>query len=74
MDPKGRIVGSVGKAIRGTKIRINAETSNIEIKSDSLFGGYWKNPEKTKEDFTDDGYFVTGDMGEIDDSGLYGFP
>ncbi|PAV61792.1 hypothetical protein WR25_22403 isoform C [Diploscapter pachys] len=69
MDPKGRIVGSVGKAIRGTKIRIDAETSNIEIKSDSLFGGYWKNPEKTREDFTDDGYFITGDMGEIDDAG-----
>lgn len=41
----------------------------IECKSPSLFKGYWKLPEKTKSEFTEDGFFITGDMGEFDDQG-----
>uniref|UniRef100_A0A0N5BJM2 AMP-binding domain-containing protein n=1 Tax=Strongyloides papillosus TaxID=174720 RepID=A0A0N5BJM2_STREA len=63
-----RIPGSVGVPLPGTKIRIN-DNNVVEVKSDSLFKGYWKNPEKTKKEFTDDGYFITGDMGMINDNG-----
>lgn len=41
----------------------------IEVKSPSVFKGYWKLPEKTKSEFTNDGFFITGDMGEIDEKG-----
>uniref|UniRef100_A0A914NMU5 Long-chain-fatty-acid--CoA ligase n=2 Tax=Meloidogyne TaxID=189290 RepID=A0A914NMU5_MELIC len=49
-------------------VRINKE-GVIEVKSPSLFKGYLNLPEKTKQEFTDDGYFITGDMGEKDDKG-----
>uniref|UniRef100_A0A915LWP1 Uncharacterized protein n=1 Tax=Meloidogyne javanica TaxID=6303 RepID=A0A915LWP1_MELJA len=65
-----RIAGSVGKAAKGVEVwvRINKE-GVIEVKSPSLFKGYLNLPEKTKQEFTDDGYFITGDMGEKDDKG-----
>nr|CAD2206553.1 unnamed protein product [Meloidogyne enterolobii] len=63
-----RIAGSVGKAAKGVDVRINKE-GVIEVKSPSLFKGYLNLPEKTKQEFTDDGYFITGDMGEKDDKG-----
>ncbi|KAL7075642.1 hypothetical protein ACQ4LE_005256 [Meloidogyne hapla] len=62
-----RIAGSVGKAAKGVEVRINKGV--IEVKSPSLFKGYLNLPEKTKQEFTDDGYFITGDMGEKDDKG-----
>jgi acyl-CoA synthetase (AMP-forming)/AMP-acid ligase II len=42
----------------------------IEVKSPSLFKGYLNLPEKTKAEFTADGFFITGDMGEIDEKGI----
>ena len=45
------------------------EIGIIEVKGDNVTSGYWRNPEKTAESFTPDGYFITGDMGMIDDSG-----
>ena len=41
----------------------------IEVKGPNVFKGYWRMPEKTKEEFRADGFFVTGDMGRIDDEG-----
>lgn len=41
----------------------------IEVKSPSNFKGYLNLPEKTKQEFTADGFFITGDMGEIDENG-----
>lgn len=41
----------------------------IEVKSPSLFKGYLNLPEKTKQEFTSDGFFITGDMGEMDEKG-----
>ena len=45
------------------------EIGDIQSKSDSTFLSYWRNPEKTKEDFTGDGFLRTGDQGFIDDDG-----
>uniref|UniRef100_A0A0N4Z4N9 AMP-binding domain-containing protein n=1 Tax=Parastrongyloides trichosuri TaxID=131310 RepID=A0A0N4Z4N9_PARTI len=63
-----KIPGSVGIPLPETKIRINKDNV-VEVKSNSLFKGYWKNPEKTKAEFTNDGYFITGDMGKIEENG-----
>jgi malonyl-CoA/methylmalonyl-CoA synthetase len=43
----------------------------IEVKGPSVFKGYWKLPEKTAKEFTSDGYFQTGDVGEVDEKGYY---
>ncbi|KAK5980074.1 Ribophorin II [Trichostrongylus colubriformis] len=51
------------------KLRINA-AGGVEIKGSSLFAGYWKKPEKTAQDFTDDKYFITGDLGAVDEDGF----
>ncbi|EYC31886.1 hypothetical protein Y032_0003g1287 [Ancylostoma ceylanicum] len=61
--------GCVGMPIGDTKLRINKE-GGIEIQSSSLFSGYWKNPAKTAQEFTQDKYFITGDIGAIDEDGF----
>src|ERR1043166_6130145 len=68
-----RIPGSVGLPLPGVSVRIvdgdaracGPETIGaIEVKGPNVFGGYWRMPEKMREEFTADGYFKTGDMGE----------
>jgi len=41
----------------------------IEVKGPNVFKGYWRMPEKTKSEFRDDGFFITGDLGKIDERG-----
>ncbi len=41
----------------------------IEVKGPNVFKGYWRMPEKTKAEFRDDGFFITGDLGKIDADG-----
>uniref|UniRef100_A0A914BZN3 Uncharacterized protein n=1 Tax=Acrobeloides nanus TaxID=290746 RepID=A0A914BZN3_9BILA len=60
--------GSVGVPVPGCQVRIS-DNGIIECKSTSLFKGYWKLPEKTKKEFTEDGFFVTGDVGKFDEDG-----
>ncbi|PIO74703.1 hypothetical protein TELCIR_03276 [Teladorsagia circumcincta] len=50
-------------------VRIN-EAGGIEIQGSSLFAGYWKNPTKTAQEFTADKYFITGDLGAVDEDGF----
>jgi malonyl-CoA/methylmalonyl-CoA synthetase len=66
-----RIAGSVGYPLPGVDLRVGGgqETGVIEIRGPSVFGGYWRMPEKTKEEFTADGYFITGDVGRQDADG-----
>ena len=66
-----RIAGSVGYPLPGVDLRIEGgeETGVIAIKGPSVFSGYWRNPQKTKEDFSADGYFLTGDVGRKDPDG-----
>ncbi|MCA6332569.1 MAG: AMP-binding protein, partial [Phenylobacterium sp.] len=66
-----RIAGSVGFALPGVDVRIGGAeaTGVIEIRGPSVFAGYWRMPEKTREEFTADGYFITGDVGRLDPDG-----
>ena len=41
----------------------------IEVRGPNVFKGYWRMPEKTRAEFRDDGFFITGDLGAIDDQG-----
>jgi malonyl-CoA/methylmalonyl-CoA synthetase len=55
-----RIVGAGGTAVKAGAI------GSIQVKGENVFLGYWGMPEKTKEEFTADGFFKTGDMGSWD--------
>lgn len=61
-------VGYVGETMPGVKQRISDE-GEVQIKSPGTMMGYYKDPDKTKEAFTDDGWLRTGDRGEIDKQG-----
>lgn len=61
--------GSVGKALDGVQIRIAPENDEIQTKGPHLFDGYYEKPDLTKEAFTSDGWFKTGDVGHIDKDG-----
>ncbi len=69
-----RVAGTVGPALPGVSVRIvngegkactAGEIGGIEVKGPNVFAGYWRMPEKTREEFTADGFFRTGDVGEI---------
>lgn len=64
-----RMLGSVGKAVENVKVKLS-EDGEILVKGPSVFSGYYKNEEKTKECFTNDGWFKTGDMGYFDKDGF----
>ncbi|MEV4732082.1 long-chain fatty acid--CoA ligase [Saccharopolyspora sp. NPDC049426] len=64
---EGFKVGTVGRPLAGTSIRI-AEDGEILIKGDVVFKEYWNNPTATKESI-EDGWFHTGDLGSLDDEG-----
>jgi malonyl-CoA/methylmalonyl-CoA synthetase len=51
------------------RIAGEGETGVVEIKGPSITAGYWRNPEKTAQAFTADGYFITGDIGRLDADG-----
>ena len=59
---------TVGKPLPGTQVRLGAD-NEIQVKSDSIMKGYWNRPQDTKDAFTEDGWFKTGDVGEFDDEG-----
>src|SRR4051812_35538664 len=74
-----RVPGAVGHPLPGVSVRVTdpdtgKEVSRdtigmIEVKGPNVFRGYWRMPEKTKAEFRDDGFFITGDLGKIDDKG-----
>ena len=73
-----RVAGTVGFALPGIDVRIVDatgkelpvdEVGDIELKGPNVFPGYWRMPEKTKEEFREDGFFRTGDMGFKDSEG-----
>ena len=68
-NPVDMKLGTVGKPIRNTKVRI-AEDGEIEVSGPGVMLGYYKKDQATRDAFTDDGWFRTGDIGEIDDEGF----
>ena len=72
-----RKAGTVGIALENVKVRVvavenkrevlkNGEIGVVEVLGPNVFKGYWNQPEKTKSEFRDDGFFITGDMGYLD--------
>ena len=74
-----RVPGAVGFPLPGVSVRVtDPDTAKdlgreaigmIEVKGPNVFKGYWRMPEKTKSEFRDDGFFITGDLGKIDERG-----
>lgn len=74
-----RVPGAVGFPLPGVTVRVTEpetgkelprdEIGMIEVKGPNVFKGYWRMPEKTKSEFRPDGFFITGDLGKIDDKG-----
>jgi long-chain acyl-CoA synthetase len=60
--------GTVGKPLPLVEVRV-AEDGELEVKGPNIFKEYWRNPEETKATFTPDGFYRTGDIGEINEEG-----
>jgi malonyl-CoA/methylmalonyl-CoA synthetase len=69
-----RVAGTVGKPLPGVELRIvgddgamrqSGQIGAVQIRGPNVFAAYWRMPDKTREEFTADGFFKTGDMGEI---------
>lgn len=73
-----RIAGTVGLPLPGVSVRVvksdgtpcaTDEVGDIQVKGANVFRGYWHMPQKTAEEFTEDGYFKTGDVGKFNADG-----
>ena len=73
-----RRAGSVGPALPGVEVRVVGdgegacpvgEIGNVQVRGPNVFSGYWRMPEKNREEFTPDGWFRTGDMGSLSGDG-----
>jgi len=69
-EPGKNQQGTVGPPYEGVKHRIDPQTGEIQMHSPALMMGYFKEPEKSQEAFTEDGWLRTGDKGSIDKQGL----
>ena len=74
-----RIPGTVGFPLPGVELRVadpesgkilaQGEIGVLEVKGPNVFQGYWRMPDKTAAEFRADGFFITGDLGKIDERG-----
>ncbi len=74
-----RIPGTVGPALPGERVRVTddadrpvavGEPGHVQVRGPNVFAGYWRMPEKTREEFTADGWFRTGDIGMLGGAGI----
>jgi len=68
-SPDRQKIGSVGLPLPGVAVRI-ADDGEVQIRGKTIFPGYWQNEKATAEAFTEDGWFRSGDIGELDDEGF----
>jgi malonyl-CoA/methylmalonyl-CoA synthetase len=75
-----RIGGTVGLALPGVEVRVTDdagqvcaadEIGNLEVRGPNIFSGYWRMPEKTRAEFSVDGWVKTGDLGQFDAKGYF---
>lgn len=73
-----RLPSTVGFPLPGVELHIADdlgkplaahEVGTIEVRGENVFGGYWRMPQKTAEEIREDGFFITGDLGTVDDEG-----
>lgn len=67
--PKKNRLGTVGPVLSNVEVRF-ANDGELEVRGPSVFPGYWNKPDETKEVFTPDGWFCTGDIGKLEDGFL----
>ena len=67
-----RLAGAVGRPLDGITVRIadGKEIGVLEVSGPNVFAGYWQQPDKTRAEFRDDGFFITGDIASIDGDGV----
>ena len=74
-----RLPGTVGPALPGETVRVVdeadqpvavGEPGHVQVRGPNVFAGYWRMPEKTREEFTADGWFRTGDIGVLGGQGI----
>jgi malonyl-CoA/methylmalonyl-CoA synthetase len=73
-----RVAGTVGYALPGIEVRVAGESGeplppgevgSVELKGPNVFAGYWQMREKTAQEFRDDGFFISGDLGTLAENG-----
>ncbi len=73
-----RVAGTVGYALPGIEVRVAGESGeplppgevgSVELKGPNVFTGYWQMREKTAQEFRDDGFFISGDLGTLAENG-----
>ena len=74
-----RIAGTVGHPLPGTEVNLTEPDTGkpvedgavgmIEVRGPNVFKGYWNMPEKTAEELRDSGFFITGDLGQLNAQG-----
>ncbi|MDH2903173.1 MAG: AMP-binding protein [Actinomycetota bacterium] len=65
-----RRIGTVGPALPGVEVRVSGGSPGVvEVRGPNVFAEYWRRPELRQSEFTPDGFFITGDLGILDDDG-----